>query len=706
MIRAKLVWLAAALAATGLAHAHGFNHKPDFIVGDAARKHYDGVSDDLLTGGLGKTGLQLPAAAPHPCTIPFPSTPERLRTCAIYNNYRALADMTTAGGYGVLYGPNIDLDGGNTLGEGLIAGTEWIAYAGSPSGRDNVVLMVQVPDSFDRKRPCIVTASSSGSRGVYGAVGTTGEWALKRGCAVAYTDKGTGNGVHDLQNDTVNLIDGTRTTADDAGKRSHFTARLSDAQRDAFNTATPNRFAIKHAHSQRNPEANWGKHTLWAVEFAFFVLNEQYGRHGGKHKQRRIVPENTIVIASSVSNGGGAAIAAAEEDRHRQIDAVVVSEPQIQLPRHPHITVLRGGVAVAGGQRPLLDYTSWANIYQPCAALAPENAASPFLFALNAARAANRCQALADKGLVAGGTAGERGTDALEKLKAHGWEADSNLLHASHYAFFVAPAGATTYVNAHGRFSVRRNLCGYSYGATGATGAPTPLAAAALDAIFSTGNGVPPNSGINLINNLNPGGPLKDDFSKSPSSGIEDFNLDGALCIRDLATGRDTVSGRRLHGAEEERSERVREGIRATFRDGNLHGKPAIIVHGRNDALVPVNHTSRPYLGLNRLVEGQRTRLRYYEVTNAQHFEAFLPIAGYDTRFIPLHVYGIQALNLMYAHLTTGAPLPPSQVVHTTPRPGPSPAAQITAANVPPISSAPDAANRIVVGPGHVSVPN
>ena len=34
-------------------------------------------------------------------------------------------------------------------------------------------------------------ATSSGSRGVYGAI-STGEWGLKKGCAVAYTDKGAG----------------------------------------------------------------------------------------------------------------------------------------------------------------------------------------------------------------------------------------------------------------------------------------------------------------------------------------------------------------------------------------------------------------------------------------------------------------------------------------------------------------------------------
>ena len=57
--------------------------------------------------------------------------------------------------------------------------------------------------------------------------------------------------------------------------------------------------------------------------------------------------------------------------------------------------------------------------------------------------------------------------------------------------------------------------------------------------------------------------------------------------------------------------------------------------------------------------------LRYYEVTNAQHLDAFNAFAGFDSRFVPLHHYFIQALDLMYDHLKNGTPLPPSQVIHT-----------------------------------------
>ena len=80
--------------------------------------------------------------------------------------------MTTNGGYGVFYGPNVDASGVAGSGEGKIPGSEYIAYSDDGSGARNVTLMVQVPDSFNPAQPCIISATSSGSRGVYGAIST------------------------------------------------------------------------------------------------------------------------------------------------------------------------------------------------------------------------------------------------------------------------------------------------------------------------------------------------------------------------------------------------------------------------------------------------------------------------------------------------------------------------------------------------------
>ena len=54
-----------------------------------------------------------------------PTTVE-LRRNAIYANYRAILDPSAYGGYGRLYGPNIDLTGADRLGEGLVPGKEYM----------------------------------------------------------------------------------------------------------------------------------------------------------------------------------------------------------------------------------------------------------------------------------------------------------------------------------------------------------------------------------------------------------------------------------------------------------------------------------------------------------------------------------------------------------------------------------------------------
>ena len=666
---------------------------PTFLTTGTTRAFYDGVANDLLTGGLGKSGLA--AAAPPAFADPANPTAAELRTRAIYNNYRALVDMSAAGGYGTLYGPNVTSGGQVTMGEGLIAGIEYLGYSDDGTGTRNVTMMVQIPSTFNKDAACIVTATSSGSRGVYGAIGTAGEWGLKRGCAVAYTDKGTGNGAHELMGadgGNVYLINGVRTTAVAAGNRSTFTAPLSEAERASFNSAFPNRWAFKHAHSRQNPEQNWGLYTLQAVEMALYVLNLEYGPES-ETREGRIIHEvlnrdNTLVIASSVSNGGGAALAALELDTTGLIDGLAVAEPQIQV--NAPAAIIRRGANTMPAARTLFDYTTFANLYQPCAALSTAAAGSPALAFVTASIATNRCQALAARGLVTGATTAERASDAMARLAAAGWEPESVPLHASLYAF-ATPAIAVTYANTYGRYSVASNVCGFSFAAT-ATGVPAPLPTANAVQMWAAGNGIPPTNGVNIINNNSVGGALQDPVSISPSTGVQDFNVDGAVCLRDL-----------LNDAN------VRTGIDQVKRTATLRGKPAVIVHGRADGLVPVNHSSRPYYATNKTFEST-SRLVYYEVTNAQHFDAFIGnplLAGYDTRYVPLHRYFIQAMDLVWENLRNGTPLPPSQVVRTTPRGGtPGTAPALTAANVPPISVNPPLADLITFSGNVLTIPD
>ena len=672
---------------------------------------YNGASDDLLTAGLGKAGLQLTALPAY--ADPLRPTAAELRRAAIYNSYRAIVDMTDAGGYGTLYGPNVTAAGVVTPGDGKIAGTETLAILDDGSGRQNVTLMAQVPASFDPHNPCIITATSSGSRGVYGAI-STGEWGLKRGCAVAYTDKGTGGAPHDLQNDTVPMADGTRKQAADTGGTfgtgPHltdivaFNAGLNAVELAAFNQATSNRFAFKHAHSGRNPEQNWGRHTLAAVRLALYAINQQFGELNDKGERTvRVTAANTLVIASSVSNGGGAAIAAAELDSEGLIDGVAVAEPAIEMPANAGVTVLRGGVPVPVTGRNLIDFTTQANLYQACASIAPSLAAAPYFGGYaalyNSAAlplAANRCAALQQAGLLTASTTAAQAGEAAQRLRDYGWESEAMVLHPSLTAFEVSPAVAVTFANALARARVSDNLCGFSYAAATAAGAVTPLAPALLSTMYATGNGVPPSAGVVLINNDSLLGPVRDFFSVS-AAGQANWNLDGALCLRKLVTGSDAAA------------QRLQVGMRETQRNGNLRGKPALIVHGRDDALLPVNHTSRPYYALNQKVEGKASRLSYIEVTNAQHFDGFIGLPtvlpGYDSRYVPLHVYLNRALDAVYDNLKNGKPLPASQVVRTVPRGGtPGQAPAITAANVPAIAATPGAANAITMAANNTIV--
>ena len=681
---------------------YDFNTKPSFV-GTVSTTTHSG-DDDLLTAGMGRSGLAEPEAPGY--TNDAAPTAGELRRTAIHTNYRALLDMTAEGGFGRLYGPNVDAQGNATAGEGLVPGTEYIAYADDGTGRRNVTLLVQVPDAFNKAKPCILAAASSGSRGIYGAI-STGEWGLKRGCAVAYTDKGTGAAPHDLQRDTVALQDGTRTSATAAGTAAIFNAGLSATERTNFNAATPNRLAFKHAHSGQNPEKDWGTSTLQAVEFAYYVINERFGdKSPGRQSLRTFKPSNTIVIASSLSNGGAAALAAAEQDTQGLINGVAVSEPAVQLPANPGVTVQRGTAAVAVNGRPLIDYTTYAQVYQACAALAPSLAGSPFAADFAAAFAdpvvpiaPNRCAALRTQGLLTATTTAAQAEEALARLRAYGWEAEAGDQHAALAAFEVAPAVAVTFANALSRASVKDALCGYSFAATSATGAVTGLDAPTLADMAARGNGVPPSAGVQLVNDKSLGGAARDVLSAS-AGGVRDWNLDGALCLRGLATGTGTGAAA------------LQAGLNETRRSGNLRGKPTIIVHGRADALIPVNHTSRPYAALNRKVEGTASKLSYVEVTNAQHFDSFIGLTdvlpGYDTRYIPLHVYLNRALDAMYEHLASGAALPASQVVRTLPRGGtPGNAPAITVANVPAWAASPAAGNAIALSTaGAITVPD
>jgi len=733
--------LAAALGCVGLVTSCAgpvqpggavINTLPAGITNVTGPATYDGVTDDLLTAGLGKTGLA--GAAPGFVDATNPTAAE-LRRRVIYVNYRAVLDISAAGGYGTLYGPNVDVNGNDTLGEGKVAGKEILAYADNGTGKQNVVVMVQIPNSFDPANACIVAAPSSGSRGVYGAIGSAGEWGLKHKCAVAYTDAGKGLGYQDLAADKVNLIDGRLVARSSvAASLVQFASDLSGSALTAFNAAFPNRVALKHVHSQQNPEKDWGKNTLDAIRFAFWALNEQYSPiepASGKHTQT-IVPSNTLVIASSISNGGGESLQALEQDTEGLIDGLAVTEPNAQPGSMTGVTVNFDGAAVGNAGKALIDYFTYRILYEPCASLSTSaqapNGTRPGWFGggtnpgallgqvggidLNTV-AANRCQSLVDKGLITGTTTAQQADAALTKLQAYGWtDPLSNAVHASHYRaadMYVAFG----YVVAYGRFSVSDNVCGFSLANIDGTAGVAAQSATTQASVFSTSNGLGGNAGIEDIYNDSLGGAKQYLVGTSPSTGRVDGSLDGQLCLRNLVTGVDTLTGAALTSTALANSQRVRAGIADVLLKGNLRSIPSVIVAGRSDTLVPVNHAARAYVAFNSKVEAS-SNVRYYEIQNGQHFDSFIPslaagsgINGYDVLFVPVHYYFINAMDIVWAKLKNNTPLPPSQVVRTTSRGGsPGAAPPITAANVPKIAATPAAANTITTTGGVINVPN
>lgn len=653
-----------------------YRAKPAFLAAEPVRTDYDGTTNGLLTGktpSLAALIAYVPPAAP---------TAADLRTLAIQSSYTGLLDVSAAGGFGTYYG---------TISSAGNKGSEYVAVSDDGSGIRNVTIVVGVPSNFDTAHPCVIAIPSSGSRPVYGEIGTIGEWALNKGCAIAMNDKGAGVGAHDLDRDLAFAIDGTVVTAG-TRKDLTFNANLLGDNLAGFRAANPNRIAMKHAHSKQNPEKDWGTYTLQSVKVALYVLNKHF-------PDQAFTPFNTLVIASSISNGGASVLRAAEQDTEGLIDGVVAAEPQVNLPA-TSLAVKRGGVAVPVSGKPLFDYATYAGLYQACATQSPTLVATsafvigPF--------AANRCAGLASLGLVSGATLAEQSADALNKLHAYGWEPESDLQHDSHSGFEFTELVTTTYASAYARASVTESLCGYSFaGIDAAFTVPVPPAPAAFATGWATGAGLGFLGGaFNVAYDKSVGGPALYLLAVSPSTGTPDLSLDGAGCLRRLATN--AASGAvPISAAEQALAARVKTGIDQVRVTGNLQGKPTLIVHGRSDALLPVNHTSRPYTALNRQAD-TNSNLRYYEVTDANHFDALVGL--YPRTLVPLHVYTKRALDLMYANLTTGSALPASQVVRATARS--SPAAALSDANVPAIASAPAPADRIAVGSASIDVPN
>ena len=686
------------------AHILLLNRKPYRFSSYSTAEYRD--SDDLLSAGLGDAGMLLGPPG-YPPDYLGRVTPADLRKNAIYNAYHSLSDFAAGGGYGSLWERVVK-----------IPGVEYLGYSDPGDGSRNVSTLVQIPAAFDVHKPCIVVVPAAGLRGVYSA-NPTAEWGLRHGCAIAATDKGAGIAAEYIDSADSYEINGLIGNGSGTTSSLQFKTGYTGSAALDFKSKYPYRFALKFSHSKLNPEKNWGANTLDAAKFAFYLLNEKFGTQAdvGSRKLRTITPDNTTVILAGDGEGGSAALAALEQDVLSLVDGAVLLQPSAQT-KTDGVSIQQGEATVAAAGKSLVDYISYANLFQPCAALVRPS--SPDFGSIDSNAAANRCSSLKDKGLLAGSTLSAQASEALDKLQAYGWQPDAADLHAATYVRRTA-GYAVAYVNSYARATALDRLCDLSYAVTNASGSPVASNDLLRATLFADGIGLFPYGGVSLVNNTAVGGALRWDKAISAATGRADYSFDSAYCLRALALGKDPVSGAAVVDKETRDAEGtvISKDLSGTWSaniaassnevklTAALQGKPTIILHGRSDPLFPVNHSSRPFVAKSLATDGVRSKLRYYEVLNAQHWDAANGSAGFDTRYVPLRPYLQQSLDLMYAHLTLNQALPPSQVLRTVPRGGTAGSAPaITTSNVPPIALVPAAGDAIRFSGSTLSIPN
>jgi hydroxybutyrate-dimer hydrolase len=96
-------------------------------------------------------------------------------------------------------------------------------------------------------------------------------------------------------------------------------------------------------------------------------------------------------------------------------------------------------------------------------------------------------------------------------------------------------------------------------------------------------------------------------------------------------------------------------------------GLPVVVIHGTDDGLVPQAFSSAPYVAM---AQAAGRDVRYWEVRNAQHFDAFLGFPQYGAAYLPLLPYVYEALDRVDAHLDGSGALPTDAVIPTVPRAG------------------------------------
>ncbi|MCY4358648.1 MAG: 3-hydroxybutyrate oligomer hydrolase family protein [Gammaproteobacteria bacterium] len=587
------------------------------IVWESGAIERDGITDDLLTAGLGKSGLLDPVK-------PADASP---RAVSIHKNFRELLDLSDQGGFVARFSSKHV--------EWKIPGTEFIALLLIAGRKHPFTVSVSIPVSFDWDRPLCIVAPSSGSRDLRGSIGDIGTWALANGCALVLTDKGTGSGAQVLSSGEVYGTDLVATN--DPETPSSFRLSLSQRLRK-FSEQHPGRIALKHAHSTENVEADWPLMVLEAVSYGRKIIERQRPQPAANDASSAIK-----VIAAGVSNGGGSVLRAAEMDHGCSIDGVVAVEPNLAPKAMHNARICLGDNELSKVGRPLMDYTTLMAMYLPCAVLSSEWSDQPFaeLTAFRAAEYRFWSDELSKLGLLEGRSDAERSKAAMHRIRTFGFTAKSDSLQHLMAATQVWNSIAINYANAYGRFGVEDKIANatFAFATTDPTGQQlqevregTRQERRLLGALSG---GLSPGGGVHTIFNGNVIWP----------------SLDDILFLRSLLTGKS------------QKAKRVQTGVKETCAMACSLGHPTLIIHGRSDSLISPDHTSRAYFAAVSATKTDTRHWRYYEVDNAQHFEAFLMIPDISGRFAPWWPVFFQSLDLMRDHIYQKVPFPPSQVV-------------------------------------------
>lgn len=614
---------------------------PAVILGRALRREVDGHSDDLLTAGLGLAGLRGPAPE---FADPLAPTPTELRRRAVYQSYRGLLDVSEAGGFGRLFGPVADV---------RVAGVEYLVAVATPDGRGKTTVCLQIPAHFDASRPVLLAVASSGSRGIYGALPTAAEWGLRRGVAVVHSDKGTGNGVWDVDRGRGYLIDGT--LSDDAADPLQMFVPERSPALGVLGSHAPHSLLFKHAHCGMNVESRWGLYLLQAIQVALELLTAE--RASGR---AAFTADNTMILAAGVSNGGATVLRALEADGGAVIDGAVVSEPNAVVGNRSAGLRLQSGArqAQASGFG-LYDYSNLHYLLQPAAVLAETDPTAPFAQQTVTARPAYEkwCQELQALGVLPAGSINE-GAAAARQMLLDAGILDSGLeLGHFNLAAGLWPSVIVTYAAAYARLKPWEQPYGLGFAVADAAGLPRAVSDREAAVLWCDGSGIPPTAGVTLISNAADGVRRADPFG----------SVQLALAFAPERLLQLMPAMPRLSPERVLLLARITEGHTAAVMSGAVGNRPVVMLHGRADGLIPVNHSSRPYYAVAQ-ASGATPGLHYYEVVHGQHFDAFLGLPGFAERYVPLQPWIGASLDRVYARLTGGAALPPSQVVRSRPR--------------------------------------